>query len=194
MCHFRLVLFTDFLTKTIFSIVFSQQRRKTNNTGFKSARFGSGNYPTARNIMAGVLLSPGPIAIADSVRKTSKTFLFSMSVSKFESAANKLQTMNLGTVVHLRSGKKTPVFIKKSPDDIAPILAAGGYEDLCSIGEYVERYMLPIPRSISQRTKYVETLVNMGVLVPEMLNAESVPDTLNVESSSSVDKFEETQE
>ena len=89
-----------------------------------------------------------------------------MSISKFESAARKLQELNLGSLVYLRSNKKCPVFVKKLPEEVGPILGMGGCEDLCTVAEYAERFALPPPKSISSNIK--QGVITRGLVAPEL--------------------------
>ena len=120
--------------------------------------------------MAGALLLNGPVVTMESLKKSSSVFLLAVNLSKFEAASNKLQALNLGSLRYLR-GNKFPVFVKKTPSDIAPYLTQGECEDLCSLEEYTERFNLPAPNSITRNPRapnLVETIVSMGLVAPEL--------------------------
>ena len=118
--------------------------------------------------MAGILLSAGPIATIDSVKKSSRIFLFAMSKNKFETAAGKLQALHLGAL-HFLKGKQSPVFIKRLPSEVGPLLLEGNCEDLCNEEEYVERFSLPSPMSITDHVK--EAVISMGWVSRELFSA-----------------------
>ena len=133
-------------------------------------RFGTGKFPTIRNIMAGILLLPGPIATITSVKQSSTVFLFALNKSKFETAANKLQALDLGSLVYLH-GRSSPVFVKKLPGEMGPLLARDDCKDLCTIEEYKMRFELPPPKSITHNARcvnLVETVIDMGLVAPEL--------------------------
>ncbi len=157
-----------FYQNSYFIYFITIQRKSTTEgrKGYMTSRFGSGKFPSIRNIMTGLLLSAGPIATLNSVKKSSRIFLFSVSKNKFEIAANRLQSLNLGTLQYLRSGNKAPVWVKKLPVEVAPILAQGGCDDLCNVEEYAQRFELPCPMSVTEKMK--DAMVAMGLVSPEL--------------------------
>ena len=88
-------------------------------------------------------------------------FLFSISKTKFETAASKLQALNLGLLKHL-GGKhrQSAVFIKRLPSEAEVILSREDCQDLCNIEEYQERFAMPSPGSIKESLK--EIVVTAG--------------------------------
>ena len=167
-------------TSLLLHYILSPQKKRGNLTttnkgrrNFMTKRFGSGKFPSIRNIMAGILLNAGPMATPDSVKKSSRIFLFAMSNVKFENAANKLQALGLGSLVFLRGGKTAPVFIKRLPSEVGPILGQEGFEDLCNHEEYSERFACPSPGSITKTMK--QTVVSMGLVAPELFVSQELP-------------------
>ncbi len=120
--------------------------------------------------MSGILLLPGPIATSISVKQSSKLFLFALNKSKFETASNKLEALNLGKLVYLH-GKFSPVFIKKLPSEMGPLLAREECQDLCSLEEYSGRFEMVPPKSITNNPRcpeLINTVINMGLVAPEL--------------------------
>ncbi len=137
-------------------------------------RFGSSKFPTIRNIMSGILLLPGPVATSLAVKQSSRIFLFALNKSKFEMAANKLKALNLGSLVYLH-GKKVPVFIKKLPTEIGPLLAADGCQDLCTLDEYTARFQSVPPKSITSNPHnpgLMNSIIERGLVAPELFRLE----------------------
>ncbi len=128
--------------------------------------------PTIRNIMAGILLLPGPVATRIAVKQSSRTFLFAVNKSKFETAASNLQALNLGLLVYLE-GKSSAVFVKKLPSEIGPILAREECRDLCNLYEYTQRFNMMSPKSITNtcsqsNPSLVDTIIASGLVAPEL--------------------------
>ena len=117
--------------------------------------------------MSGLLLTAGPISTVDSVKKSSRIFLFSISKSKFETAASRLQALDLGTLKHL-SGKHrhSAVFVKRLPSDVEPILVLDECQDLCTIEEYTERFERRPPGSITPSLQNIA--IAAGWVSPEL--------------------------
>ena len=133
-------------------------------------RFDTIKYATARNIMSGILLTPGPVVNFSSMRSTRRVFLHSVNKSKFDNAGNKLKAANLGNFISVQyqNKMKLSVFLKKHPDEIREDLKSEENKDLCSIEEYSAKYFSPSPAGINDRLKRI--LVSLGLLSQDAFN------------------------
>ena len=121
--------------------------------------------PTTRNVMTGILLSPGPVCNLQVVQTLSRVFMSSVNASKFQLAANRLEAASLGSLVPLKSvSKSCVVFVKKTPAEIGELLRLKENQDLCTIDEFQYRFSLPTPARVSKKVQWA--LVQMG-LVPK---------------------------
>ncbi len=119
-----------------------------------------------RNIMAGVLLAPGPVSTRLTVKNMSPAFKLSVSKAKFMSAANQLQSDNLGVLVVLdRISSQAHVFVKKTPNEIHDLLLLKQHSDLCTPEEYFTRYIMPTPVSVTERMK--TCMIDRGLVSAE---------------------------
>ena len=122
--------------------------------------------PTTRNVMTGILLSPGPVCNLQVVQSLSRVFMSSINKSKFLLAANRLQAASFGSLVPLRSiSSGCQIFVKKTPAEVAELLQLKENQDLCTFDEFQYRFGLPTPAVIS--LKIQGTLVQMGLVPPE---------------------------
>lgn len=120
--------------------------------------------PKLRNIMSGILLTPGPISTRKAVKSLSSVFNLSVTKTKFEAAAKNLVTANLGTnLSDLGSKHSFTIFLKKKPDEIREFLQLPENADLCSIEEYIERYHLKTP-SYNIPGKTLGVLLQRGIV------------------------------
>ncbi len=129
--------------------------------GINSASANRLTNPTTRNVMTGILLSPGPVSSLQVVRSLSKQFMSSVLKSKFLLAANRLESASFGSLVAVSN--KRNIFVKKVPEEAAPLLQIKENQDLCTIDEYQLRFGLATPAVIDPKVQ--SSLVQMG-LVP----------------------------
>lgn len=122
--------------------------------------------PTTRNVMSGILLTPGPVCTHTGVQSLSRIFRNSINKAKFLLAANRLQSANLGSVVILEKiSKSCHVFVKRSPVDIRQYLDTDENGDLCSVEEYAQKFELPPPAPITLKIQH--ELVEIGLVAAE---------------------------
>ena len=89
-----------------------------------------------------------------------------MTTPQFVKAGKELETLNLGTLVLLKpKGRPNYVFVKKTPMEARPILAAN--EDLCSLDYYDCRYNQSVSKSITLAVRH--ELVQMRVVSAKQL-------------------------
>ena len=103
-----------------------------------------------RDIMRALLLTTGPVSTLKAVKST-RMSLLRLPMRAFLDAADKLEKLNLGTLVSLPSsrgkiGRPSIVLVKKLPREAAQALGAN--PDLCSLDEYVSRYDKPTAKAI----------------------------------------------
>ena len=103
---------------------------------------------TQRTMMAAILQTCGP-ATVHRVLTRNCVFLTKSTGTQFHQAACELSTLGLGTVVEVG---KVLVFIKREPDDAAPILRA--HPDLCRPDYYAERYKKPLSKMVTLRVRH----------------------------------------
>ena len=118
--------------------------------------------PTARNVMSGVLLTPGPITTHMSVKRLSRIFNTAVTKVKFVTASRQLEKAGLGLFVETSHGAHC--FVKKPPAEIYPFLQNPENCDLATYEVYDYRYNLPL--SVVVKDKFVHFVVSHG-LVPE---------------------------
>ena len=122
--------------------------------------------PTTKNVMTGILLSPGPVSTVRVVQSLSGVFMSSVNKSKFLLAANRLEAASLGSVVILKSvSSKCHVFVKKTPAEMSQLLQLKENEHLCTAEEFQYRFELPTPAVVSQKIQ--RELVQMGLVAAE---------------------------
>ena len=118
--------------------------------------------------MTGMLLTAGPLATLRLVRDTSRKLLLTVTKAKFETAAKRLESANLGRLVVLGGqGPKGAAFIKMSPAEITPYLQIPENADLCTLEEYEARFHLPSPPSITEKIKRQVAILGTWVGVKE---------------------------
>ncbi len=105
--------------------------------------------PTTRNVMTGILLSPGPVSSHQVVRSLSRQFMSSVLKAKFDMAANRLVAASLGSLVTVLNGQH--IFVKKVPEEAAQFLQQQENQDLCTIDEYQHRFNLPTPAVVTPK-------------------------------------------
>ncbi len=120
-----------------------------------------------RNVMAGVLLTRGPLTTLRSACRLSGVFNDGLSKAKFLSAAKKLEEAGFGSLVeHSHVGRPTQVFIKKAPSEVEPLFQeSSGFSDLCHIEEYAQKYCLQPSPVVGHRIKTI--VVQMGLVKAE---------------------------
>ena len=117
--------------------------------------------PSTRCIMAGVLLSPGPVSTFYTVQGLSRVFNNAVNKAKFQSAAKKLEESQLGQLVNVGTG----VFIKKPPHKAQTLLLKEDVMDLCTPQEYEDRFRRAPPSTL--RLKLQESLVALQLVPAE---------------------------
>ena len=127
-----------------------------------------------KNIMTAILLVPGPIATHLNVKNMSPAFRLGVSKSKFMSAATQLQSSGLGSIVVLRISAQAHVFVKRPPHEMSSLLELDEYRGLCSEPEYMERFSLPMPASVTPKMK--QCLVELGIIPQELFSPMSYTD------------------
>ena len=90
-------------------------------------------------------------------------FLLSVTKSKFVNAAQRLVSANLGTLMQVT--KKLQIFIKRTPDEMAPLLQLPEIGDLCTISEYSNRFNLAPPATITKKMQ--KMLIDKGLVKAE---------------------------
>ena len=135
----------------------------TRHRGTSGKRFA---LATARGIMSGVLLTPGPVSTHKALKNLSMAFNVAVTKSKFISACNRLQASNLGFLVQVdNKNRQAQVFVKRPPEEVQIILESGENSDLTSYQEYSQRFALPPSAAVTPPIK--EKLVQMGMVKPE---------------------------
>ena len=121
-------------------------------------RFG---LATVKNMLSGVLLSPGPVSTHLSVKGLSPTFNLGVNKAKFMAAANQLVAANLGSLVILENiSRSAHVFVKKTPEEVV-----GRLQDFATEQEYAQRFELAPASTIT--LKMQEELIKLGYVPAE---------------------------
>ena len=111
------------------------------------SRLGANSATSRRNIMTAILNIVGPVVIHRTVARNFK-FLSMLTAKQFSAAAEDLQKLNLGVLVSVQvKGHSTDYFIKRSPEEVRPILEAD--PELCLPERFEAQYKRPISKSIS---------------------------------------------
>ncbi len=133
--------------------------------------------------MSGILLAPGPVATHKAVKSLSSVFNLAVTKTKFETAAKQLQSSDLGALITVQApGARAPmVFVKKNPAEVAHLLQLPDNKNLCTLTEYQYRYDMPTP-SYNISAKVRESLLKMGVVVPQLLPQEKTKPLTGQES------------
>ena len=119
-----------------------------------------------RNIMAGVLLAPGPVSTRLTVKNMSPAFKLAVSKAKFMSAANQLQSTNFGSLILLEQiSSQAHVFVKCPPSEASYLLQLDEHRDLCTLEEYSQRYAMPTPMSVT--LKMQQCMIERGLVPAE---------------------------
>ncbi len=118
--------------------------------------------PTTRNVMTGILLTPGPVCNMQVVHSMSRVFMSSVNKSKFLTAAQRLEAASLGTLVSVSGGGD--IFVKKVPEETCRMLQVKENQDLCTPDEFQFRFDLPTPAVISWKVQ--GSLIQMGMVAP----------------------------
>ena len=127
---------------------------------------------TARGIMSGVLLTPGPVATHKALKNLSMAFNVAVTKAKFVSACNRLQAANLGVLVTIENvSRQAQVFVKRPPEEVREIFADPEHGDLSSFEEYAGRFELPPSAAVTPPMK--QNLVMMGMVRPEHFKEKS---------------------
>ncbi|XP_072020167.1 uncharacterized protein [Amphiura filiformis] len=117
---------------------------------------------TLRDVMAGILLSAGPVNTHRQLIRLGPKPMRSLTKQQYVIAATHLQAAELGSLVTLHGGvsRFCSVFIKKRPDEARLILEMN--KDLCSYEKYSERFNLLLPACIGRNIK--DKLIYLGYL------------------------------
>ncbi len=115
--------------------------------------------PTVRNVMIGILLSPGPVCNLKVVQGLSRVYNSSVNKTKFISAAKKLEQASFGSLVAALKGE---IFVKKVPEEVGNLLQLKENEGLCTFAEYRYRFGLPTPAKVTQKLR--DALIEMGAV------------------------------
>ena len=125
------------------------------------------NQLTSRNIMCGVLLAPGPISTLKSVKSLSRVFKDGVSITKFLTAAKKLEDAGFGALKILENiGRSSRIFLKKSPAEIQHLLLLPEFSDICTPETYEVVYSRPTSNVITRTIK--QAAVDLGLVKPEL--------------------------
>ncbi len=117
-------------------------------------------------IMAGIMLTSGPVTIQRVITNTS-TF-HKISKEQFCNAVDSLKEANLGEVIDVqtsKNGSMSKVFVKKHPAEAALVLEH--YPDLCTTEQYTTKYEQSPSKSIPLKLR--SKLVEMGVVFEKQM-------------------------
>ena len=135
--------------------------------------------PAVKNVMAGVLLTPGPVSTHTAFKSLSRVFNMAINKAKYLSAARKLQDAGLGMLVVLENiSSQSHVFVKKMPSEAQAILERDRSAYLCTPAEYEQRFYLPPMKSVTPRIQ--QSLIQMGyvaegLFVPQKESKPKIP-------------------
>ncbi len=134
------------LCSILFSVLqVKKHSRKRNGITVSANRL---TNPTTRNVMTGLLLSPGPVCNLRVIQSMSAVFMSAVNKSKFLQAASRLESASLGSVVVVPKGGH--MFVKRSPEEMSALLLLKENQELCTIDEFQYRFNLPLPPNIEK--------------------------------------------
>ena len=121
--------------------------------------------------MSAILLMRGPVCTQRALHDGYCPAAIKHIVKQqFVNAANTLVRLNMGSLVHLskRDKGKWPcdVFIKRQPSEMLDVLQ--GNKDLCSMGDYNNKFCLSSPVCISAALK--DQLISRGLVKKELFD------------------------
>ena len=118
--------------------------------------------------MQAIITTNGPVVNHQSIKNrlaTKKHNINTVSVQQFTTAGLKLQAMNLGMFVKCGGAHvKSTFFIKKHPDEVAPILES--FQGLCYPSVYANKFHKAASASVTWKQR--AALVSEGYVSEKM--------------------------